>query len=65
MQWLILYSHQNDDVLAEWQLLRWKQKRWSSSRSIGTKYKNELFLYKGSHAHYFKVPVDIHEKRQK
>ena len=38
MQWLILYSHMNDDVLNEWQLLRWKQKRWNSSRPNWKKY---------------------------
>ena len=39
MQWLILYSYQNDDVLNEWQLLRWKQKCWNSSRLNWTKNK--------------------------
>ena len=39
IQWLILYSHKNDIVLNEWQLLRWKQNCWSSSRSNSTKYK--------------------------
>ena len=39
MQLLILYSHKNDDVLNEWQLLLWKQKLWSSCRSNWTKYK--------------------------
>ena len=39
MQWLILSSQKCYDVLKEWQLLPWKKKRWSSSRSSWTKYK--------------------------
>ena len=54
MQWLSLYSYQNDDVLNEWQLLRWKQKCWNPVDQIGQNTKNKLFQHKISHTQYLR-----------
>ena len=42
MQRLILYSHQNNNVLNEWQLLRLEQRRWNSIRSNWTNNKKGI-----------------------
>ena len=54
LQWSILYSYQNDEVLNEWELLRWKQKPWSFSISNWSKYKKWIVSAQDSHTQHLR-----------
>ena len=62
---LILHSHKNGNVLTEWQLLRWKQTLWSSSRLNWTKYKKWNVSSQHEPHTLFKMSQSILMKRGK